>query len=161
VGVACEVVVRPATAADRDLVLAWANDPVTRARSFRLEEIDPAAHDTWFAARLADRHGRIWIGESAARPVGQVRVDGDPEGRGRVGITVAPEARGRGLAGPLLEAGMEAATKELGVISFIALVRPDNGISLRLFAAAGYVDEGPGAHAGVACRVLVWAGDPA
>lgn len=149
------VVLRPVTVDDRDLLLAWARDPVTRSASFHPGDIDGATHAAWLDRRLADAGGRIWIGVVDGRPIGQVRVDRDADARGEVGISVAPEARGRGLAGPLLRAGMERARTELGVTEFVALVRPENAVSLRLFGSAGFVDVGAGERAGVACRVLV------
>lgn len=154
---------RPARAEDRDLLLAWANDPITRAAGFHPERIDLAAHEHWLTARLADPLGRLWIGEAGGRPVGQLRVDRDETGRGIVGISMAPDARRRGLAGALLRAGMASAVAELGVTMFVAFVRPDNEASLRLFARAGYIDTGPSELAGVPCRVLVrsaWDGAP-
>ena len=66
-----------------------------------------------------------------------------------------PQVRGLGLARPLLLAGIEAAIRELGVTAFVALVRPDNVASLRLFGGAGFRDEGAGERTGIVCRVLV------
>jgi RimJ/RimL family protein N-acetyltransferase len=145
---------RPAAVADRDLLLGWANDPDTRARSFHPQAISAETHRAWLAARLADPDSRIWIGESGGVPVGQVRAQRGPEGRVELGISVARTARGRRLSAPLLLAGMAAAGRELGATAFIALVRPDNEASLRLFRGAGFIDKGRGERAGVACLRL-------
>ncbi len=149
------VALRPIGAGDRDLLFAWANDTGTRAASFHPAPIDPATHEAWFAHRLVALDGRTWIGEQDGRPVGQVRVDREASGRGEVGISVAPQVRGLGLARPLLLAGIEAAIRELGATAFVALARPDNVASLRLFGGAGFRDEGAGERAGIVCRVLV------
>jgi ribosomal protein S18 acetylase RimI-like enzyme len=57
-----------------------------------------------------------------------------------VSISVAPEARGRGLGGALLELGLAEAIPELHPRGFRARVRATNTASLRLFRAAGFRD---------------------
>ena len=153
---AVEVALRPAEARDRDLVLEWANDPVTRAWSFHPEPIAADTHAAWYAARLADPDSRIWVGEVAGTPIGQVRAQRGADGRAEVGISVAAGERGKGYAGPLLRAGMAAAQVELDATRLVALVRPDNERSLRLFRGAGFADEATGERAGIECVVLAW-----
>ena len=148
------VTLRGATPDDRALVLEWANDPVTRLWSFHPAPIEAETHAAWFAARLADHANRLWIGEADEVPIGQVRAHIGDDGRVELGISIAPAARGRRLAAPLLRAGMAAAGSELGATAFVALIRPDNDVSLRLFRGVGFVDEGPAERAGIDCLVL-------
>ena len=149
------IVLRPVRLADSDLVLAWANDPLTRAAGFHPQPIDPEAHAGWYAARLANPDSRTWIGEAGGIPVGQVRADRERDGRVEMGISVAPEARGKGLSKPLLTAGMAAAVEDLGAATLVALVRPENQISLRLFRDVGFVDDGSDERAGIRCLRLI------
>lgn len=149
------VVLRLAAAADEKVLLRWANDPETRRASLRSETIDPATHAAWFASRLADPDGRLWIGLVDDQPIGQLRIERTTEGDGEVSIAVAPEARGRGLSRPLLLAGLVAAREELGVRRFVALVRQENDRSLALFRGAGFHDAGETVRAGVRCRVFI------
>jgi RimJ/RimL family protein N-acetyltransferase len=146
---------RHAGSGDRDLLLAWANDAEVRAASFHPGQIDRATHEAWFAQRLTKSDGRIWIGMVDGRPIGQVRVDRDADGRGEVSISVAGEARGQGFARMLLLAGMAAATRELGVTTLVALVRPENARSLALFRGVGFRDEAEGERNGIPCRIMV------
>jgi carbamoyl-phosphate synthase large subunit len=149
------ITLRPAESRDRDLLLDWANEPATRAASFHPELIAPAAHDRWFADHLASSNVGLWIGELYGRPIGQVRVVRTDSVNGEVSISVAAEARGRGLARPLLLAAMAAAERELQVTTFIAAVRPGNAPSLALFRGAGFGNESEGERNGIACLVLV------
>jgi RimJ/RimL family protein N-acetyltransferase len=154
------VSVRLAGSGDRDLLLAWANDPSTRAASFNPAPIDPATHEAWFARRLSMTDGRIWIGVVDGRPIGQVRVDRDSNGRGEVSISVAEEERGRGFARKLLLAGMAAAGRELGVTTLVALIRPENTRSLALFRKVGFRKEAMGERNGIPCWIMVREGEP-
>jgi UDP-2,4-diacetamido-2,4,6-trideoxy-beta-L-altropyranose hydrolase len=97
-----QVTVRPATAADALAVLAWRNDPHTRAMSRDQDEVDTAAHVAWFAAALADPRRTLLIGEADGEAIGMVRLDHGDEPE--VSINLNPAHRGRGLSAPLLAA---------------------------------------------------------
>ncbi len=133
------VSVRPATADDEALLLAWANDPAARAAGFAPDPIPPDVHHRWLARRLADpTAGRIWIGEEGGRPVGMVRVEPADDGLLVVSVSVAAAERGGGRSGPLLEAGLVAARAAEPGRRFRAWIRPSNGASVRLFRGAGF-----------------------
>ena len=130
--------VRLVSAADRDTLLEWANDPTTRSNSFSSEEISSADHQRWFAQRLADLGTRIWIleGESG-EPIAQVlyeRADSVAE----VGISVSRTHRGKGHGTRILLATGDLAAREFGVRNLVALVLPENHASMRIFEKAGY-----------------------
>jgi UDP-2,4-diacetamido-2,4,6-trideoxy-beta-L-altropyranose hydrolase len=134
------ITVRTATEADAERLLAWANDPATRAAGFHPSPIDPGEHERWLTARLASGSGRLFIGLDGDRPVGQVRLEADDDGRVEVGISVAPEARGRGIGRALLEAGLAAGVSDasLRVAVFVARIRADNAASVAMFRGAGF-----------------------
>ena len=125
---------------DADLLLAWANDPATRAQSFQPDRIEAATHELWLAERLASPSSRLFLGLEGPTPIGQVRFDRNPDGTVEVGISVAPGARNRGLGRSLLEAGLGAARRDgsLGVRTFVARIRLDNDVSAALFRTAGF-----------------------
>ncbi len=147
--------VRPATAGDVDRLLDWANDPVTRAAGFRPAPIDAATHARWLDDRLSSPSSRLYIGLEDGRPVGMVRLEAETEGRVEVGISVAPEARGRGVGRALLEAGLSAglADPDLDAAVLVARIRPENAASVALFGGAGFEPAGTGVVAGVPCLV--------
>ena len=134
------ITLRPASAADEALLLKWANDPATRAAGFRPALITPDEHHLWLSSRLSSEAGRLFIGMSQDGPIGQVRMDRDAEGRVEIGISVAPEARGRGIGKALLDAALQAASRDedLAARAFIARIRPENPISQALFEGAGF-----------------------
>jgi RimJ/RimL family protein N-acetyltransferase len=137
------LVLRPATLEDADLLLAWANDPVTRAAGFNPAPIGLEEHRRWLSRRLASPATRLFVGLLDGRPVGQLRLERGADGLAEISIAIAPEARGRGLGRRLLRGGIDAARADpaLAVAGFIARVRPDNAGSLALFRGAGFVDS--------------------
>lgn len=134
--------VRPAAALDSRAVWTWRNDPVTRAVSVNTDEVPWADHERWFAAVLADRDRHLLVGEVGPEPVGVVRFDrlDEPE-LWEVSINLAPAARGRGLAVPLLDAGRDWLRAREGQVGVLALVRATNAASMRTFLRAGYAER--------------------
>jgi len=128
-----EVVVRVAALADSALLLAWRNDSRTRAWSRTPTPVAPAEHVAWLTRVLDDPDRRLLVAEFDGEPVGTVRFDRDGD-VWEVSITVAPEARGRRLAVPILI----AAERTLGPATIRANVHRDNVASLALFERAGY-----------------------
>ncbi len=90
------IVLRVATMEDADLLLAWRNDPTTRAASHNTAEISRSEHLAWLVATLDDPNRRLLIAEHRGVPVGTVRADLSA-GVWELSWTTAPQARGRGL----------------------------------------------------------------
>jgi spore coat polysaccharide biosynthesis predicted glycosyltransferase SpsG/RimJ/RimL family protein N-acetyltransferase len=129
-------VVREATARDSALLLDWRNDPVTRAWSRTTDPVSRADHEAWFERVLNDPDRRLLVAEFENRPVGTVRFDRDTD-HWEVSVTVAPHARGRKLAVPMLL----AAERSLPPAGIRACVHRDNAASMALFRRAGYRQE--------------------
>jgi RimJ/RimL family protein N-acetyltransferase len=136
------VELRPAEPGDEALLLAWANDPATRAASRVHEPIAAADHHRWLERRLATPDdARIWIGVTDGVPIGVVRFERRAPDAVEVSITIAPDARGRGLAGPLLQAGIDAAHHAFGPVAILAEILSGNDTSIRLFTTAGFTPK--------------------
>jgi RimJ/RimL family protein N-acetyltransferase len=135
------VTVRPVAATDAGRLLAWANDPITRTVSFQNDLISVETHERWLAARLASTTTRFYIGRLDEVPIGQVRFERQPGGLVEISISIAPEARGRGLGRHLLAAGLAAAqaAPAIGGRLYVARVRAENAPSIALFEATGFV----------------------
>jgi UDP-2,4-diacetamido-2,4,6-trideoxy-beta-L-altropyranose hydrolase len=128
----------PAGMQHAELLWHWANDPDTRAASFTHEAIAWADHERWFAARLADPTGRIFIASTdGGSPLGQIRFERAEAGL-VVGVSLATECRGRGFAAALIAAGVERARRELPAARIVAYVQRDNVRSRRAFLDAGF-----------------------
>lgn len=133
---------RRATAADAELTFGWANDPATRAASFHCAAIERGEHERWLQGSLAGEQRVLFIAERAGLPVGVLRLDRVSPECAEIGITVAPERRGQGLALPVLQAGIQHA-RRLGVMWLVARIRPENVRSLHSFSNAGFRPVGP------------------
>ena len=137
-----DVRLRRARAEDAPLLLAWRNDPATRAASLSQHEISPDEHRRWLHRKLDDPECFLSIVEESTKPIGQVRVDRLSPALAELSIALAPEARGRGLGRRAIELGTTQAREVLGVHTVKACVRADNESSLRAFRATGYEDVG-------------------
>jgi len=129
---------RPATRADRDLLLAWRNDPQTRAASRSRGIVEDAEHDGWLASVLADRDCTLLVACGADGPLGSVRFDRAGE-EAEISVVLAPSRRGAGLGTRMIAEATElqlASRPELRRV--VAEVGPENERSLAAFQRAGY-----------------------
>lgn len=92
-----DIVLRPATLRDAELLLEWRNDPATRAASHRTAPVEREEHVAWLREALASAERQLYIAEERDAPVGTVRAD-LANGVWHLSWTVAPQARGRGVA---------------------------------------------------------------
>ncbi len=159
------VTLRPAVTSDGDRLIMWRNDEATRKASISSEPVARADHDAWLARSLDSKDRALFIAEHDGRPVGTARLDRDVV-RGissevwEVSLTIAPEARGKGLATSLLVAvGMAA--RERGAAMLLARLKPENLKSRAAFAGAGYygfADRTVNGHPWVFCERLLRGG---
>lgn len=126
---------QPATADDAALLFAWTNDAEVRRWSFSHEPVEWDEHVAWLGRVLADPARRLFVAVEDGQPIGMVRLD-DGDGVSEVSLSVAPEARRRRLAVPIIRAACALA----GTV--VAEVIPDNERSVRAFTSAGFVVVG-------------------
>jgi len=131
-----EITYRKATAEDVILVFNWANDPLSRANSYFSEPIALETHKAWFEKKLLDRHALIYIAEIDNRPAGMVRYDVS-DNDATVGILVAEDFRGKGLAADLLTGTAQLYFKE-HIKPVLAYIKEENTASIRSFEKAKY-----------------------
>ncbi|HEX7117799.1 MAG TPA: GNAT family N-acetyltransferase [Longimicrobiales bacterium] len=139
-----KIAVRKARAEDAYALWLWANDADTRAASFGRPPIAWEDHVRWLGERLRRSDHLILVAESeTGQPLGTVRFDtGDDWRIARLSYALAPEARGRGRARPMLSAGLDELYRcRPGVVVHADVLR-DNHRSMRLFTGfAWYCEE--------------------
>jgi UDP-2,4-diacetamido-2,4,6-trideoxy-beta-L-altropyranose hydrolase len=116
----------------------WANDPAARAASFSSGPISWERHVAWYAKKLSDPACYLYVVTDAQeRPVGMVRYDVEAS-EAVVSINIAPAQRGRGLGPVVLRTTARKLFAESDVQRIVALVKPENRVSVAAFERAGY-----------------------
>jgi RimJ/RimL family protein N-acetyltransferase len=131
------LLIRRATLQDALDILRWRNDPLTRSMSRDTTIIDADAHLAWFARALEDPSRLILVAEAAGEKLGMARFD-EAGGRWEANINLAPEARGRGLGAPLLQAALGVFAEVWPTMAVEAEIRPENTASIRIFESSGF-----------------------
>lgn len=134
---------RPLVLADGEDLLVWRNDPVTRANSLDTAPVERERHFDWLHHALADPERLLLMAERDGGRLGMVRFDTCRKGEWRVSISIAPEARGRGIGRVLLALAIQRLERLRGRGVLVAEIRAANDPSRRIFAACGFcqVDE--------------------
>lgn len=91
------ITLRLATLQDADLLLDWRNDPGTRLASHGAAAVQREEHVSWLTKSLSNANRKLLVAEENGVPVGTVRADFS-DGAWELSWTVAPAARGRGVA---------------------------------------------------------------
>lgn len=122
---------RTATLQDADLLLEWRNDSQTRNASHNTAVIEPKEHLAWLTRTLNNRSRQLFVAEENGVPVGTIRAD-FVDGFYQLSWTVAPKARGRGVAKQMV-AGLAGQISE----PIRAEVKLGNTASVRVAEYAG------------------------
>ncbi|MFJ3472233.1 GNAT family N-acetyltransferase [Microbacterium maritypicum] len=141
--------VRAATRDDAGALFDWRNDASTRAHSRSSEVLEWSSHVSWLDRTLADPDRRLLVVESEGQLVASTRWDRRSGTDWEASITMAPEQRGRGLAGAVLAASEQALTVE-APCRLLATVHTENKASTKLFQRAGYLPHLPADAVGFA-----------
>lgn len=138
----CPLSLRPARAEDCRLIWEWANDHDTRIASFSQGAIPWEHHEQWFAKKLNDPNCIFMIAlNSDNLPVAQIRYDLQGN-KAIVSVSVAREARGKGYASRVIERSSTHVFQTRPIRTIHAYIKPDNVLSLRAFAKAGFIQQG-------------------
>jgi UDP-2,4-diacetamido-2,4,6-trideoxy-beta-L-altropyranose hydrolase len=140
---------RRATLADAKTLLDWANDPQTRHASFQAASVPWETHMAWLERRLADSNFAFFIAEAHSRAVGTIRFERDSENCGEISLSIAPGARGSGLAAKLIALGIHTVLDEGFCRSARGWVKAANAASLRAFQRSGCIEGRHELHHGV------------
>lgn len=123
---------RRATMDDAALLLAWRNDPLTRAMSHDSGEVSRDGHLQWLSRSIAMPWRTLYIASKNDVPVGTFRIDTREE----LSWTISPEHRGQGHCKEMMLRAMA------GRLCPFAQIKDENHASR---AVAAFVGLKPGA----------------
>jgi L-amino acid N-acyltransferase YncA len=134
-----EMNLRAVKAEDSADILRWRNDDVTRAMSLNSDLIEPDRHSAWFSRFLENERTLAFVGIVDGRAVGWVRFDAlETEAAFLVSITVAPEARSKGMGSQLLELALRKLRTVCSKPVVYAKVKETNLASRKVFQKLGF-----------------------
>ena len=129
---------RVVTVGDEALLLAWSNDPMTRAQGFSPEPIAAENHQQWLRRKLtAADTCHFYIVEVSDEPVGQVRFD-RLAAAWEVHYSVSPAFRRRGIGAAMLACALRALARAEPDAPVIGHVKASNVASRRIFESLGF-----------------------
>ena len=128
---------REATMEDMDLLLEWANDPVTRANSFSTDPIPYENHVRWFTKLLANPHSRQFILMVDEKPCGQCRAD-ITDGIAEIDCSIAPGERRHGYGDLMFNLLVERLKQEPEITTIRACVKTGNTGSEKCLLSSGF-----------------------
>lgn len=126
-----------ANTSHQQLLFDWANDPETRRNSYSSDEIQWENHIRWLDKKLNDPSCKIYIFKLDNEFCGMARLEKSGDER-VIGVSVAAEHRGKGLASQMIEMSSKDYVEKMKVNRIIAYIKSDNQASLKAFEKAGY-----------------------
>ena len=132
------VALRPVSADDSEDLLAWHNDPLTRSNSRSGEPVTHEAHAAWMSRVEADANRQVWIALEGDAKIGTTSAVLHEDGSVEISVTVAPDARGRGLAAPLIGEAVQEVEVLWPGARIRAEIKPNNTASRKAFEACGF-----------------------
>lgn len=131
---------RPATAADGDLLYNLQCEPGTRRYMRNARIPAPEEHRDWFASRLRDPRCLLNVIMRDETPVGSLRLDQVESGVFEISIVIAAGSQGQGLG----RIALAAARRLVPEAELRAEVMEGNVPSEALFTSVGFVPRGYG-----------------
>ena len=136
-----DIVKRPVTLSDSELILTWRNSASARKVSRSSGELSEAEHANWFGSRIERLSSEpFWIMTTGRRDVGFVRLDlSDTSGDiFAVSIFVEPEFRAVGIGKQMLGLALNSVVVDQSNCHFLAVIKRDNLGSIKLFKSFGF-----------------------
>ncbi len=136
-----EIVARPITISDSELILTWRNSPSARYASQKSNEIGVGEHESWFHSRVSRvAFEPFWIMSRGEMEIGYVRLDlrENEESTFVISIYVVPESRGMGFGKEMLRFAINSAVENQAISSFYAVINKSNHASIKIFEFFGF-----------------------
>ncbi len=145
---------READRQDIDLTYQWATDPLVRQNSYSSDAITIEGHRKWFLRKLEDNEALFIIMEVDGTPVGLVRFERN-DTQFVIGITVAPDQRGKGYATKMLVEGLKEYSLRWNKPVY-AYIKVENVASVKAFQRAGFEFEKDLTYLGAPSKLFIW-----
>ena len=128
---------RKATHADKEILLKWINDPLSRKMSLNTEKISYQEHNLWFLKSLRNLDTSLYIYEEINengknKPIASLRVDKRNK-RKYLSWNVSEKMRGKGVGGTML---CDFINKFRG--NYYAIIKKDNLASMSICTKSGF-----------------------
>jgi RimJ/RimL family protein N-acetyltransferase len=136
-----EIVKRPPTLSDSELILTWRNSISARKVSRSANELSEAEHASWFSSRINRISSEpFWIMSKGGKDVGFVRLDLSDNrcDSFTVSIFVDPEFRTLGIGKQMLKLAFNSVGVEQGTYQYRAVIKRDNLSSIKFFKNFGF-----------------------
>jgi len=148
-----KISIREASSSDLEITFQWANDSETRKNSFYSDAISLAEHSDWFREKLKSNQSKMYIVSLGNTKIGFVRFEIEVEAT--IGIVIAPEYRGIGLASAIIDLACTRFWKgQTNSVPVCAFIKKNNEASVRSFLKAGFNFERDDVVNGVYCQVF-------
>ncbi|MDE2040064.1 MAG: GNAT family N-acetyltransferase [Elusimicrobia bacterium] len=126
-----------ASKADGTLIWRWRNDPEARRQSFSQARFGLRHSMEWLGEKLLDPRCAILMAVVGRRKLGQARLELIAPAAAQVSISVAPQARGRGL-GTWMLSHLPRSVGGKPIRRYVAEIKPGNVASVVAFVKAGF-----------------------
>jgi hypothetical protein len=128
---------RKALLSDKDLLLGWINDPLSRKMSINKKKITSEEHTLWFSAILRDLQSSLYIYEEVSnqgihKPLANIRLDKVNE-RNYLSWNVSGKMRNKGIGGRML---LDFVTKYKN--NYFAKIKINNYSSMAICSKSGF-----------------------
>lgn len=145
---------RRATTEDLELTFNWANDPDVRLNSYSSDPIVFDNHKSWFYNKIQDSNSIYFIAEESNESIGQLRFE-KVEDHVVIGVTIAPEQRGKGYGSGILREGLIEYSK-IWNLPVYAYIKVDNMASIKAFERAGFEFKEHLEYLGHPSKLYIW-----
>ena len=137
-----DLLLRPATFADSDVMFFWQQDVSTRQYARNTEAPSHEQHESWLKKKLNDPNCLFNVMTVGNEPVGVLRFDrvANSENTFEISILVSPAYRKKGYA----SAALRLSRLLFPNLEFYAEVHSDNQVSHQLFLSTGFVFDKTG-----------------
>jgi len=133
---------RKAVIDDVKLYFDWVNDLSVRAQSYNTNTIDFESHKKWFESKVEDDSCMLLLFQNEEKlNIGQIRIQKENEKEALIGISIASEHRGKGLAKEMLLLASDYFLENNKGYLINAFIKEQNSSSKQAFEKAGFEFE--------------------